>query len=173
MEKTPDSDLASICQRKSRHRRMRWVSLDPSPRRRMKLGSSRASTHGPYVSPVLAKPGCVRCLCERVQTKGTDPAQRGIPDRWGCAGDPKGLTPWEGTHVARGGGTDLSTALWTPARFPSPLSRAYPRIKITGTANLCEKVFSESMGRTLLPRGSPLSACLIANRRLDPAAPLL
>ena len=56
-------------------------------------------------------------------------------------------------------------AAQSPAR--APLSRAYPSIKITGMANLCEKVFYESMGRTLLPRGLPLSRCLIANQRLN------
>lgn len=90
---------------------------------------------------------------------------------------------WQGR-----GHRSISTALWTPAKISklarlepmaaqkparALLSRAYPSIKITGMANLCEKVFYESMGRALLPRGLPLSKCLIATRRLDSAAPIL
>lgn len=40
-------------------------------------------------------------------------------------------------------------------------------------ANLCEKVFQESVGRAVLPRGLPLSERLIGAQMLGSAAPLL
>lgn len=118
--------------------------------------------------------------------------QRGIqeaPWRFGAVQRTPRACPHGRARAWRGRGhRSISTALWTPAKIsklvrPEPmaaqkparalLSRAYPSIKITGMANLCEKVFYESMGRALLPRGLPLSKCLIANRRLDSAAPIL